>query len=199
MKTSLIKNTRGSLTIDFLFATVLMCTVMVMLFGITFSLTVVEVSQYIAFSSSRNYMAAHFNLESQEALAEQKYNFLTSDSPLAILFKRDGWFSLVYETSGDLRGEYTDGNARNRARFWGTKLRFESKILGFEVPIYGTNNPDEARFTASITSFLGREPNQNECAEFMNQRWNQIRTLNSKYGSQIPNSITVAGTYDNGC
>jgi hypothetical protein len=196
----MIRNERGSLTIDFLFATVLVMGVSGLLFALCFTLTVVEISQYIAFSTSRTYLSSHFNEQSQKALAEEKFNQLVFDTPWKVLFKRDGWFTLRYINSGDFREEYPNvasGDFDNN-RFWGTVLEFESKVLDFKIPFYGSTNPADNAFKAKITSFLGRESTAEECVEFHVQRFEEIKKLNSKFQSNIPNKA-VESFYDNGC
>lgn len=194
----MLGNERGSLTIDFLFATVLVMGVSGLLFALCFTLTVVEISQYIAFSTSRNYASSHFNEETQKAMAESKFNQLVFESPWKVLFKRDGWFNLSYINTGDFREEYPNDITEDNAKFWGTVLEIESKVLDFKIPFYGSTNPEDNAFKAKITSFLGRESTAEECVDFHNQRFEEIKKLNTKFGTNIPNK-QVASFYDNGC
>ncbi|MCB0348217.1 MAG: hypothetical protein KDD37_05245 [Bdellovibrionales bacterium] len=194
----IINNERGSLTIDFLFATVLVMGVSGLLFALCFTLTVVEISQYIAFASSRNYYGSNFNEQVQISQAEEKFNQLVYDSPWKVLFKKDGWFALKYINTGDFRSEYPNDIDEDNAKFWGTILEIQSKVLDFKIPFYGSTNPEDNMFKAKITSFLGREPSAEECVNFHNERFDKIKRLNSKFQGNVPNT-NVKSFYDNGC
>ncbi len=194
----MLNNERGSLTIDFLFATVLVMGVSGLLFALCFTLTVVEISQYIAFASSRTYYGSHFNEQTQTAQAEQKFNQLLYDSPWKVLFKKEGWFKLTYINTGDFREDYPNDIQNDNASFWGTVVELESKVLDFKIPFYGSTNPEDNAFKAKVTSFLGREPSSEECINFSNERFDEIKKLNSKFQGNIPNK-KVESFYDNGC
>lgn len=196
----MIHNQRGSLTIDFLFATVLVMGVSGLLFALCFTLTVVEISQYIAFSTSRVYLSSHFNPETQKSMAEEKFNQLIYDTPWKVLFKKDGWFTLKYINTGDFREEYPriSSDEHDSDRFWGTMLEIQSKVLDFKIPFYGSTNPEDNAFKAKITSFLGRESTAEECVDFHVQRFEEIKKLNNKFGTNVPNK-PVESFYDNGC
>lgn len=196
----MLNNERGSLTIDFLFATVLVMGVSGILFALCFTLSIVEISQYIAFSTSRNYYASHYNQETQSAMAEAKYNQLVYDSPWKVFFRRESWFNLKYINSGDFRTDYppVSSSPNENARFWGTVLELESKVLDIQIPFYGSTNPDEGAFKTKINSFLGRESTADECIDFHSQRFEEIKKLNPKFQANIPTPNTVS-FYDNGC
>jgi len=193
-----IKNQKGSLTIDFLLASVLIMGVTGILFALSFTLTVVEITQYIAFATSRNYTAAHFNEESQENMAQNKYEQLTQETSWRNLYKKDGWFLIKHLGTKDYRDEYSSGREYNNDRFWGTKIELESKVLDFQIPFYGSTNPEDEKFTMNINSFLGREPTSEECTNFVEERLSRIVALDSKYNAVDPNE-NYARIYDNGC
>lgn len=198
-KVSHIENESGSLTIDFLFASVLIMGITGILFAISFTLTIAEITQYIAFATSRNYYAAHFNEARQETEAQLKYSQLIEQTKWKNLYKKSSWFALKYIGSADFREEYPAQGANDNDRFWGTKLELEAKVLDFQIPFFGSTNPEDKKFKVNITSFLGREPSNEECVNFMNERWKNILALDGKYSSQVSENTKLARIYDNGC
>jgi len=59
------KNNSGFIVADFIFAFVMVLGIGIFIFGFTFSLAAIEISQYIVWSTARNYSAAN----TDEALA----------------------------------------------------------------------------------------------------------------------------------
>ncbi len=57
------KKSAGFITIDFIFALITVFGLSTLLFALTFTLSVVEIVQYITFSSARSFYAAHLNKE----------------------------------------------------------------------------------------------------------------------------------------
>lgn len=195
-----LKNQKGSLTMDFMFALVLVLGVSGLFFALSFTLSVVEISQYIAFASSRNYMAAHFDETSQKQQAEDKFTLLTENTPLKVLFKNSSWFKLTYERTGDFREQYpADAGLENdNVNFWGTQLQLQADVLDFKIPMYGSTNPENNAFKTKINSFLGREVTADECNTFYQQRWQNILNLDRKFYSALgQKKVTII--YDNGC
>ena len=72
------QNEKGFLALDFIFALIVSFSVIILFFGLTLTLTAVEIGQYIVFATSRNYSAAHLNRGMQEQEARAKYQRLLS-------------------------------------------------------------------------------------------------------------------------
>lgn len=88
------KNESGQITIDFLFALILTLGFFVLLFTMTFTLTVVEIAQYITFSAARAMSASNKDPTVQVEVARRKYGSLLAEgSPARSLFQ-GGWYSL---------------------------------------------------------------------------------------------------------
>jgi hypothetical protein len=194
-----LKNQKGSLTLDFMFALVLVLGVSGLFFALSFTLSVVEISQYIAFATSRNYMAAHFDETNQKQQAEAKFAQLTENTPLKVLFKNNSWFKLTYVETGDFREKYpADASLENdNITFWGTQLDLQADVLDFKIPMYGSTNEDGNAFKTKVNSFLGREVTSEECNQFYSQRWQNILNLDRKFSVMGQKKATVI--FDNGC
>ena len=205
-------NSRGSITIDFLFAFVLIAGFSLIILTFSATLSMVEVVQYVAFASARNYFSGNYNEPSQKKMAENKFNQLKSElSPLL-----GGWFDVSMQGVGNFGpGNYAGVSKPSPYRyttevehniFQGVMVNFTAKILDFQIPFFGATQSQSpghtptSGFTTNITSFLGREPSFEECTEFNNKRWENIKNLNPSYGKADQHAH---GKYipinDNGC
>lgn len=206
---SVLNSERGILTIDFIFAFIMVMGFASLMFALSMTLTLVEVTQYITFASARNFYAAHIAPPAQEAMATNKYEELTNDAVFAPLYK-NGWFSIQHPpVVGDISikfPEYQTTNAGDPNLFWGVGTSFVARMLDFNIPIYGstTNEGDGSGdgFNTFIASYLGREVTTNECVNFSRNRWISIRKL-STIGSVGYSANTSDGGYltftDDGC
>lgn len=188
-------NERGALTLDFIFAIVLVTGISGIFMALSLSFVVVELSQYIAFASSRVYFGAHLSEPRQAELAEQKFKELKESRSFRSLF-RSGWFDLTKVQQYDFRDEYSD--QKDRSTFVGVRLVFDAKALEFNVPFFGSTAPEGQSFKANINSFLGREPSFEECMEFVRLRYQNIIRLDSRYSSAGRPEDYAVHT-DNGC
>ncbi|MCJ8275281.1 MAG: hypothetical protein MJK18_00430, partial [Bdellovibrionales bacterium] len=100
-----IKNEKGILTIDFLFAFMMVFGFTSLLYSFAFTLSVVEVVQYISFATARNYALAHSSETEQRARAEQKFAELSQD-PTITPFITSGWFTIRDVLIGDVNDEF---------------------------------------------------------------------------------------------
>ena len=201
----MIANERGVITVDYLFAMVLVMGFSFILFALSLTLTMTEVIQYVTYSSARNFYAGNMNPQEQQSLAFIKYQSLTQNEVLEPLLN-GGWFELRDVTiSSDIpnnKPELADYEQDpNQNLFHGTVVYFTSKVLDFSIPFYGDTANDDIRkqdeFGAYIGSYLGREVTQEECENLVKFRWTEIRNLDSRY-STAPDSNYV-GIADNGC
>jgi hypothetical protein len=201
----------GMITVDFLFALVLVMGFSAVLFALSLTLTVAEITQYITFASARTYMAANFDKLTQEQSAKQKYANLQGHPVLKNLYK-GSWF-FINEPDGAFVGNIAervptydfDGE---RSQFWGVATIFVAKVLGFQIPFYGQtfagdDEKGKVSFQTMIGSYLGREQTEKECLDFNNQRWKQIRNLPATGGMAAYSTNTSDNGYmsydDNGC
>ncbi len=199
-----LKSQKGNLTIDFIFAVVLIFSVTILLFVMSFTLSIVEVAQYISFSGARTYMAANISPERQEELARNKIEALLSNPVYRQIFRRSDWFRINPDTIavGDFTDEYVDdeNNEFGSDTFWGARFEFQSSILELNIPFYGSISPEGDGFKANVQSFLGRESTFSECREnFELQRWERIKALNGKYNTANSPQESYKVMIDNGC
>lgn len=197
----LIKNESGIITIDFIFALVLVGGFFSIMFALSLTLSVVELTQYITFATARNFHAAHWDTDAQREAAEIKFNDLTKNEIISPLLS-NGWFELSGDGGGiddynDLYGQ--DPNTDDSANFIGSRVQLNAKVLEFNIPLIGDTHDDEGVFTANIASYLNREPTSVECLNFMleENRFQAIKALDSTYsGGSIGEYKVMA---DNGC
>lgn len=208
---NLLKNNKGITTLDFMFSMVMVMGFSAILFTLSMTLSVVEITQYIVFSSSRTYYAGHVNEQAQREQAEAKFKQLVSHPVLAPLYS-GGWFMLspTPDQIGDhlngagttLMGPFQRGTITNR--YIGVSTNLRVPILDFTVPMLGSTSPsgdgNGKDFETAVGSFLGREPSFDECMGFVQQRWIKLRAM-TNYGAQYgragaTNDFPIA---DNGC
>lgn len=192
----MIKNQSGAITLDFIFALVLVLSMTMLLGVFSFSLSVVESVQYLTFSSSRAYFAGHINQEEQTKAAEKKFESLASSGSYKKLLKKD-WFDVSIAKVGDSSDVYE--GKEDRDIFEGVRTKIVVGLLDLQIPLFGSTKGD-VPFEAYITSFLGREPTSEECMEMVSERFNEIIKLG---GGSYSGGNVGAGSYaafdDNGC
>jgi len=204
----MMRNQRGLITVDFLFALVLILGFSGILFTVTLTLSVASITQYITFASARNYSAAHVTPEAQIARGQMKYQELIA-SPVFRSFFRNGWFAVDAQANiGDhtqrIPGFQQAAGGTNK--FWGVGTQFVAKILDFQIPFFGSTTSEGdgsgAGFRAYIGSYLNREPTTEECLEFTKARWVAIRALSHSGGASYSSGTSATGYYptaDDGC
>lgn len=204
---SVLRNERGILTLDFIFALIIGMSFTTIFFALTLTLSLVEVAQYFSFSVARVAMAANATPDAQRARATAKYNELRSRPIFRSLFGK-GWFILPPTPDfGDVANgfnlEYTSDPNEDNATFYGARLRIQSKILDFKVPMLGNTKTKAETGTANVQTFLSREVTTSECqAGFNRQRWSRILTMpgSGPYSltpAQAAASVLIMS--DNGC
>ena len=191
----------GMITLDFIFAFVLVMGFTQILFAMSLTLTVAEVTQYVTFASARSYVGSHIDPNTQKEVAQQKWNQLVNSQTLRPLYNGN-WFELSSEPmighiSRDfIREYYTEPDFDY---FHGTATLFTAKMLDFHIPFWGstTDEGDDrgAGFKTTLGSYLGREVSVQECTSFAAQRYQAIQNLGS-YSGGGNNYIPME---DNGC
>lgn len=215
------RNQQGFLVVDFLFAITMAAVLIMMMFAFSTTLTMMEITQYIAFSTSRAHMAAHKNQERQVALGTEKFNSFTDPHrfPALAPLLLNGWFEIDKE-SLEIRGGGTEAVAGSGERTFneeygyqtdampqtGVRFRMRSKILKMNLPLMGRVTEDDD-FGANFTAFLIREPTDKECREHMqaDKRFKAILDQDSRfnqiYSGGVPASKRTAyfPMEDTGC
>jgi hypothetical protein len=199
----------GMITVDFLFAFVLVMGFGAILFALSMSLTAAEITQYVTFAAARSYMAGHLTPEAQREKAFQKYRAVLGNPVLQPLFV-NGWFEVNGEPEiGDMTRVYPEyaqpGATPNN--FWGVGTRFTARMLEFQIPFYGSTASDGdgqgSGFVTFLASYLGREVTTAECMKFVAQRWQAIRKIPVPTGFASHSTGTPENGYvvydDNGC
>lgn len=200
-----MRNQRGLITVDFVFAIVLILGFSALSFVLSFTLSVASVVQYITFATARNYTVAHITNGDQEERAAAKYKELINHPVFKPLFT-NGWYQVDAEPT---IGDHTrvipgfEAAAQDSNKFWGTGTSFIAKVLDFRIPFFGATNPDGdgtgSAFKTYMGSYLGREPSTKECLDLVAVRWTAIRALpgaNYSAGSSANGYFPQA---DDGC
>ena len=204
-----MRQNKGMISVDFLFALVLVMGLSAILLALSLSLTVAELTQYITFSAARNYFPGHINPTMQIARARQKYAELISNPQVNRLYT-SGWFEVSGTPQiGDMTQVYPAYRQQgsNPNQFWGVGTNFIARILDFEIPFYGSTaalgDGSGSSFNTFIASYLGRETSESECLQFVQKRWQAIRSLSVPAGMSSYTNNTLESGYrsydDNGC
>ena len=194
----ILRNQRGVLTMDVVFAFALVAGTMLITLALALTLTAIEVAQYIAFSTSRAYYSANATPQAQEAQAQAKYDELIAKKPFQALFQ-SRWFELKFSGAGDFRGSFDSAIAgKTYNPLWGTEVQISVKILGFNVPFFGKTSTSDQGLKTAVNSFLGREPSTEECLRFNAERWKKLKDLVGTGANPLPDTgyFIIA---DNGC
>jgi hypothetical protein len=220
-----INNQSGMLMIDFLFSLVLAILLTSMLLAISFTFTMAEISQYIAFSGARAHAAADVTIKDQKERGLAKVDELIKKNgvfrPLLDSSRQSSWFSLKLKdirsggnssTGGDPSDNY-DAEYPQMAFLptggipqIGLRLDFEAKVLNLNLGTLGATNDNEGLgYKAVVTGLLFREPTQAECQDLMSdkKRYQNILNLDQRFKNIISINNVQNGKFfpmeDNGC
>lgn len=196
---------KGMMTLDFIFSLLIAFGMTVILFSMSFTLSVVEMTQYIVFATSRAHLAGHINQESQIQAGIEKYKELTTHKVLAPFYK-NGWFQISKPEQIEVRGAgkmgqtFTDEySGTEKLPFIGVRIDFESKILNVQLPFIGSGESDSG-YKTKITGFMSREPTMEECTDFYAKRFDVIQKQDSRYSTLLNmKSSDYIPVEDNGC
>lgn len=205
-----IDDESGVITVDFMFAIITAGAFTALLFSMSYALCVVEVTQYVMFSTARAYIASNKDYSAQTEAARLKYTNLTvGNGPIASLYATS-WFTLSKPDQLDIRGGYGGGDkqfsedlaggsdAENRNWFQGVSTELTLGILAFSVPGLGaTYENDESDFKTRVNAILIRESTQQECRDFIEARRAAIGRLSS--GGRYYQPSAYVPMEDNGC
>lgn len=205
-----VRNQKGVVTVDFIFAVITVGAFTSLLFAFSYALCVVEVTQYVAFSSARAFSVSNESVDRQKERARQKFEKLTvGRGPIPSLY-RTSWFKIATPDQLDVRGGPGDGGQSftddlaggadrlNRGWFQGVSAELTLSILAFNFPLIGaTYENDENDFKTRLNAILWRENSAAECREFMEARRSALSQLPS--GRRYYQPQAYLPMEDNGC
>ena len=180
----LLRNQKGILAFDFLFGIMIITGFFILLVMLSFTLSVVESIQYIAFATSRTYYAADENETKQREAAELKYNQLKEKGVLKSLLK-DAWFEMQAP-------RFNPDKKKG-----GVRIDFTAKSLSFSLPFFLGRTGDPGYFRTNVNSYIGREPSMKGCMDYNRETRARILNLSSEYQAYSQPALEVVG--DNGC
>lgn len=215
-----LKNQSGFMTAEFLFAFTMVIGSGIIIFALTFSLTTIEIAQYIVWSSARSYAVGHASLAEATTAAENKYKNLTAAFPLLTGNGSDSpWFRMPTVNDrpefdvGDLsrymgKGEIDPENKIDleaRHPWYGVQSSIDLILFkGLQVPFLGriTETPDE--FIFPVRGLLLRHPSIEECQTFFTNKYKEgIKRINGEnWNNLVQDASDVSAYYpieDNGC
>lgn len=197
-----LRNQRGVISFDFLFAFILVFAFFTTFVTLTFAVSFIEVAQYVSFAVARTYMAGHLSEPEQKAAALRKFEALQANRAIGGMF-RSNWVQMAGEPIvGEFNPEYNSG----RQTFFGARLPVRFTVLEKNIPLLGTTTSEDG-MVANVQSFLLREPTFLECREFMNRRLDALLRADptNRYREMLAlrpiggTSDLYAGMLDNGC
>lgn len=206
-----LNNSYGMISGEFIFSLTMCVGFCIVLFSLNFTLSMVEVAQYIAFASARAHAAAHLDPNKQEQLAKDKFKELTNNNVLKPLFNNpdSNFFSVTdFEVRGggqsgrNFENDYVSGDSTRIPQI-GVRFTFIPRLLNIKMAFLGSTTDDDNPngFSSKITGFLIREPTQSECWNLqIKERYSNILKLDPRY--QIlggSNTSKYIPTEDNGC
>lgn len=207
-----MKNQAGFLTIDFLFALIIAFGMSAILFALSFTLMVTEVTQYVAFSSARAFIAANLDPAKQKELARKKYeNLVISSNSKISNFYQNGWFEVPKPNDLDIRAGQgindkdfmaelagTNNRSKERTIFTGVSIALEAKLLEMNIPFLGrTADQDSKTFQTRVNGILIRESTFEECKSWYEERKAALSALPS--GRKFFEQKDLIMMEDNGC
>ncbi|HEX7674715.1 MAG TPA: hypothetical protein VF412_11125 [Bdellovibrio sp.] len=214
---SLIRNSQGMISADFLFSITLCVGISIVFFAMTFTLAMSEVVQYITFSTARAHAAAHIDPDKQLEMGNNKFKALVNTPVFKSLFAtpNGAWFLVGTTQQGaagapDIRNGLSGSDFsetygitpdNSALPYTGVQITFTPRILNIKIPFLGNTASDtDTGFSAKLNALIFREPSQSECLDQMKKRYDAFVQLNSGY---TMGSGTTSRSYypmeDNGC
>lgn len=216
------KSNSGFIIADFLFAFVLVIGIGIFIFALTFSLATIEITQYIVWSTARNYAAGNVTADKAEEQAKEKFNNLRLQFPLlsgtGSTSGGSSWFEmedvivgdLVDGRDADLIGkisadkENRDANTEKRQPWTGASSRLNLKLFaGLQIPFLGPVAETKSDFAFPIRAFIIRSPSIEECQLFFSSAQRlELGLRPLEQFSSIDNFNNPANYFpqeDNGC
>lgn len=192
-----LESNQGLISIDFLFGFLLSFAFLMVFFALAYSLTIVEVVQYIAFASSRTYMSADVSAAAQKTNAQAKATNLLGAKFGG--YVSQNWFHVGSGTD-PIKVQAVDPSGGTEF-FIGVQIPLTIHLLDFRIPFFGSTKATNSGegFQTVISSYLIREPTEQECLSFNANRATLLININPLYGT-LPNFLgAYARITDNGC
>ncbi|MES2855667.1 MAG: hypothetical protein V4692_07380 [Bdellovibrionota bacterium] len=185
----------GFITIDFIFAITIAIGFSVVLLAISFTLSMVEVGQYVTYAVSRAYNGAHATESQQRDLALAKYSEIMA-SPVLSRIMGSGWVVFKNPRVADFSEEYEQ---EENPVFVGARVDFEARVLNIKIPMLGSTSENPSTGKATLNSYLLREPSTTECRDAFNkQRYEKLLELHDSYRN-VPGQHNAVLVTDNAC
>jgi hypothetical protein len=201
-----LREEEGSITLDFIFALMLAFGFAVVFFSISLTLSLVEVTQYIAYATSRTYSAAHESEQSQRTLAEAKFKEIMAYPVFKQIFSL-GWFVVGQPQITSFDAEFAgDAGQVDSDTFSGARIPIHARMLNLNLPFLGQTATNSTTGRANVSSYLSREVTTEECrVKFNKDRFQHIlqmkdaSTGTQPYASTPVNANSAVLITDNGC
>lgn len=179
----ILANQKGQLTTEFIFAIVIAFGLFTLFFAMTYTFSVIEISQYVVYASARTHAASNLDKETQRQEGMKKFQSLVNSNGLKSLYS-GSWFVFgpVSEQmfrqgegenfSNELSRPST-GNDEYLKVFVGLSVPFEAKIISsaMAIPFISSvsGDDDAAVFKTNINTMMIREISHKECLKHMGE------------------------------
>jgi hypothetical protein len=175
---NVLKNEKGQLTLDFIFALTIAFGFTFVFLALSFTLSMVEVAQYATYAASRAYMGAHQTKSLQEQAGAAKFNQVIALPVIASILKA-GWFKIGQPTFSNFGQNYPETSSENQNLvFVGAQVPFQAKVLNVQLPLLGSTATQSSTGKATLNSYLMREVTSEENETiFDQQRASQIMQI----------------------
>ncbi len=196
----------GFAAAEFLFTFVLVISCGLVVFALTFSLMTVEIAQYITWSSARAYSAGNISKEASIQAGQRKFSNLAAAFPLLSNSNNSDWFKFSLSRIGSTPPPLTSIDPGNRLgdetrHPWsGVSSSIELSLFkSLRLPFLGPITNDEQLFNFQLHAFLFRNPSQEECKQFYDGRYREIKNLPDFNSASFGNEARYFAHEDNGC
>jgi hypothetical protein len=201
-----MRSQSGFVTSEFLIAIVIAFGLTMLTFSLTFTLSIVEISQYFVFSASRAHAAGNYDVNAQKKAAQDKFKQLTGNPAVFPLY-HNGWFEISSPAQLEIRSgsgnnfEREYGGTDTRNNFQGVRATLTAKILEMHLPLVGDVTPEDNSFSTRLNAILIREVSHVECNEFMTQRKDELWNFDgaNRFSRFKPSTNIEVPWEDNGC
>ncbi len=208
-----LQNSHGFLAAEFLMSFIVVIGAGIIIFGLSFALTAIEISQYIVWSAARNYAVGHIAESNSKTNATLKYKNLTAAFPLMTGNGSDNpWFEMADSSSiriGDLAadiqapssGNNNDGMGQVRHPWYGVKSTIDLKLFkNLQIPFLGKIAANKDDFVFPVRGILLRHPSVTECQDFFEKKYSQgIQRIIGTNWSTLGDPNQYTPHEDNGC
>ena len=200
-----LSHQKGMVTIPFLLVSMILIFLILSFLFLNMTLVHVSITQYMSYSSARRFFLASEAQPDQMVSAKEHYRALRDDffSPNTYTGRSGDWFDITDQLDdrkigSGVSGEYPQTGNSDRNRFYGVNLLFETFILKLKIPFLsqGQDTPLQAR----VSSFLGREPSEDECKTFLEEKYKYLADQCSQTDCPHIKKVEIAPPKpDNGC